>query len=90
MLFHLPTGKLKTFMNFYNSFGLFCLLIYLCLNKSFDVLDRRLNMSLATKVKVAKFSFLMKSDIITKQLLTSISVDIRIYLPKKVIVHRGR
>ena len=32
-LFYLPTGKLKTFMNFYNSFVLFCLLIYLCLNK---------------------------------------------------------
>ena len=28
-----PTGKLKTFINFYNSFALFCLLIYLCLNK---------------------------------------------------------
>ena len=26
---------------------------------------------------------------ITKQLLTSISVDIRIYLPEKVIIHRG-
>ena len=33
LLFHLPTGKLKTFMNFYNCFALFCLLIYLCLNK---------------------------------------------------------
>ena len=33
LLFHLRTGKLKTFMNFYNSFVLFCLLIYLCLNK---------------------------------------------------------
>ena len=33
LLFHLPTGKLKTFMKFYNSFVLFCLLIYLCLNK---------------------------------------------------------
>ena len=31
MLFHLPTGKLKTFMDFNNSF--FCLFIYLCLNK---------------------------------------------------------
>ena len=28
------------------------------MRKSLDVLDRRLNMSLATKVKVAKFSFL--------------------------------
>ena len=28
------------------------------MNKSLDVLDRRLNMSLTTKVKVAKFSFL--------------------------------
>ena len=33
MLFHLQTGKLKTFMIFYNSFVLFCLLNYLCLNK---------------------------------------------------------
>ena len=28
------------------------------MRKSLDVLDRRLNMSLTTKVKVAKFSFL--------------------------------
>ena len=28
------------------------------MKKSLDVLDRRLNMSLTTKVKVAKFSFL--------------------------------
>ena len=33
LLFHLPTGKLKTFMKFYDSFVLFYLLIYLCLNK---------------------------------------------------------
>ena len=41
-------------------------------------------MSLTTKVKVATFSGLNESHI-TKQLLTSISVDIRIYLPLKVI-----
>ena len=40
--------------------------------------------ALTTKAKVAKFSSLNESHI-TKQLLTSISVDIRIYLPLKVI-----
>ena len=29
----IPTGKFKTFMNFYNSFVKLCLLINLCLNK---------------------------------------------------------
>ena len=38
---------------------------------------------------VAKLSFHMKSHI-TKQLLNSISVDIRMYLPEKVIIHRGK
>ena len=33
LLFHLPTGKLKTLMNFNNSYVLFCLFICLCLNK---------------------------------------------------------
>ena len=36
-------------------------------------------------MKVAKFSFLEMKSHITKQLLTSISVDIRIYLPLTVI-----
>ena len=56
-------------------------------------------MSLTTKVKAANFSFLNEKsynktlltsilvDII--QLLTSISVDIRIYLHEKEIIHRG-
>ena len=42
-------------------------------------------MSLTTKVKVAKCTFLNKRHI-TKQLMTSISVDIGIYLPLKVIL----
>ena len=33
LLFHPPTGILKNVMNFYNSFALFCLLIYLRVNK---------------------------------------------------------
>ena len=37
-------------------------------------------MSLTTKVKVAKFSFLNEKSY-NKTLLTSISVDIRIYFP---------
>ena len=41
-------------------------------------------MTLTTKVKVEKFHSLMKSHI-RKQLLTALSVDIRIYLPLKVI-----
>ena len=43
-------------------------------------------MSLTTNMKVAKFHSKMKSHM-TKQLLTSISVDMRIYmyLPLKVI-----
>ena len=32
------------------------------MRKSLDVLDRRLNMSLTTKVKVAKFSFLSENS----------------------------
>ena len=42
-------------------------------------------MSLTTKVKVA---FLNEKSY-KKQLLTSISVDMRIYLPLKVIIHLG-
>ena len=33
LLFHIPTGKLKNFMNFNNCFVFFCLFIYLWLNK---------------------------------------------------------
>ena len=46
---------------------------------SLDVLDVFNN-----KSESRKFSFLVESHI-TKHLLTSISVDIRIYLPLKVI-----
>ena len=41
-------------------------------------------MASATKVKVENFQSSLNSHI-TKQLLTSISVDLRIYLPLKVI-----
>ena len=41
-------------------------------------------MSLTTKVKVAKFSFLNKKSY-NRTVMTSISIDIRIYLPLKVI-----
>ena len=41
-------------------------------------------MTSTTKVKVELLSFLVESHI-TKPLLTSISVDMRIYLPLKVI-----
>ena len=44
----------------------------------------KISMSLTTQVKEAT-SFIIKWCHITKQLLTSISVDIRIYLPLKVI-----
>ena len=40
-------------------------------------------------MKVEHFHSKLKSHI-TKQLLTTISVDIRIYLPEKVIIYRGR
>ena len=33
LLFYLPKGKLKTLMNFNNSYVLFCLFMFLCLNK---------------------------------------------------------
>ena len=33
LLFYIPTGKLKAFMNFNNCFVMFCLFIYLCLNE---------------------------------------------------------
>ena len=46
-------------------------------------------MSLTTKVKVAKFSFLNEKSYY-KTVIVSISVDIRIYLPEKVIIHPGR
>ena len=44
----------------------------------------RLTVDFNNKVKVEKFHSKLKSHI-TKQLLTSISVDMRIYLPLKVI-----
>ena len=57
-------------------------------------------MSLTTKVKVAKFSFFNEKsynktvvDINYGRHYTIIDfneVDIRIYLPEKVIIHRGR
>ena len=67
------------------------------MRKSLDVLDRRLNMSLTTKVKVAKFSFLNEKsynktviDFNFGRHCTIIDfneVDIRIYLLEKVIMH---
>ena len=43
------------------------------------------NTNLVTKVKEENFHSQLKSYNITKQLLTLISVDIRIYLPLKLI-----
>ena len=45
------------------------------MRKSLDVLDRRLSMSLTTKVKVAKYSFLNEKPY-NKTVIDSISVDI--------------
>ena len=70
------------------------------MRKSLAVLDRRLNMSLTTKVIVAKFSFLNEKSYNKKAIdfnfgrhytiIDFIEVDMRIYLPEKVIIHRGR
>ena len=46
-------------------------------------------MSLTSKVKVANFSFLNEKSYI-KTVIDFNEVDIRIYLPEKVIIHRGR
>ena len=52
--------------------------------KSLNVLDYRLNMSLTTKVKVAKFSFLNEKSY-NKTVIDFNSVNISFYLPLKVI-----
>ena len=64
-------------------------------------LDSRLNMSITTKVKVAIFLFFNEKMSYNKTVIefnfgrhyTIIDfneVDMRIYLPDKVIIHRGR
>ena len=52
--------------------------------KSLDVLDRRLNMSLATKVKVATFSSLNKKSY-NKTIIDFNFGRLKDYLPLKVI-----
>ena len=58
-------------MNFYNSFVLLSLLIYLCLDK-----------------QTVKKQFY--DNILYYTIIDFNEGDIRIYLPEKVIIHRGR
>ena len=50
--------------------------------------DDKMDISAYILIRLIGTACAWKED--TIQLLTSISVDIRIYLPEKVIIHRGR